>query len=408
MLRFLLKYFPIFIILIILSEVVSKVLPGKLPQAYNYIIYILMGVTCLLYYCKNYRRIHHENKIISWIYIYIIAYMIIGLIKQCFIPSGIFPFFRLSIAMALLTTGSIFIFRYENYLIAKTFHLWWKYIPIIFILTFWKLEPSQYILFLSFSLFFFFLFPLLKIKQRIIITIAMLFIIIGGMEQRLDYINITIAFLLLIITICIKKLSRVFFIRIFQGLMLIPVLFVTLFWVSGFNILKLDQFIDDKIQLAGQLNDDTRSFLYEEAWLSGIRHNTLIQGRTPFYGYDSQFAETREGDALLKKGQKAQRVSEVFIVNTLTWFGLIGIIIFFLFYYTIGIKSLTKIQNPYIAIFSTYIGFFWVENWIGNILLAPKGSFILLYMMMGMCHNPKLKKMNPTEMKKYLQLLLNA
>lgn len=404
----LLKYFPSFIILIPLGEIISKTLPGKLPQAYNYIVYIMFGITCLLYYCNNFKRIHKDNKFLSWIYIYIIAYIIVGFIKQYFVPSGLFPFFRLSISMALLSLGSIFIFRYENYLIKRTFHLWWKYIPIIFILTFWKLEASQYIRLLSFSLFFLMLFPLLKTKYKIIIIIMIAFIMIGGMEQRIDYINITISFLLLIIIKYAKRFSQPFFTILFRGLMLIPLFFVTLFWVKGFNILQLNQFIDDETQLAGQLNDDTRSFLYEEAWDSGINNKNLIHGRTPFYGYDSNFAENREGDAFLRKGQKAQRVSEVFIVNTLAWFGIIGIIIFFLFYYKIGMKTLSRTQNPYLSVFTIYIGFFWFESWIGNLLFVPNTSYILLYMIISMCHNPRLNKMETNEMKLYLANLSNS
>lgn len=406
--KFLLKYFPSFIILIPLSEIISKTLPGKLPQAYNYIVYIMFGVTCLLYYCNNFKRIHKENKYLSWIYIYIIAYIVVGFIKQYFVPSGLFPFFRLSISTALLSFGSIFIFRYENYLIKRTFHLWWKYIPLIFILTFWKLESSQYIIFLSFSLFFLMLFPLLKTKNKIIIITAIAFITIGGMEQRIDYINIAISFLLLIIIKYAKHFSQSIYAIAFRGLMLIPLFFVSLFWVNGFNILKLDQFIDNETQLAGQLNDDTRSLLYEEAWLSSINNKYLIQGRTPFYGYDSNFAENREGDAILKKGQKAQRISEVFIVNTLTWFGVIGIIIFFLFYYKIGIKVLNKTQNLYLNVFAIYIGFFWIISWISHILFAPNALYILLYILIAMCLNPKLQKMRTIEMKLYLQKLLNA
>lgn len=407
MLKLLLKNTPLFILLIIFSEFVGKILPGKLPQVYNYIFYILLGFTCLLYYCSNFRRIHNDNKLLSYIYIYIIIYIIAGFIKQYFVPSGLFPFFRLSISMALLSLGSIFIFKYENYLIAKTFRIWWKYIPIVFICFWWILEPSQYIQVLYFSLFYLFMFPFFNIKRKITIVVAILFITIGGMQQRIDFVNIAISLLLFLTVFSIRKLSKSFFIIVFRGLMIVPFFFVILFWTNGFNILKLDQFIDDEVELAGKLNDDTRSFLYEEAWLSGMNNNNLIQGRTPFYGYDSHFADNREGDAFIVKGQIAQRISEVFIVNTLTWFGIVGVIIFFLFYYKVGMNALENTHNPYLAVFSIYIGLFWIESWVGHILFVPNTSYILLCMIIGMCNNPLLQKMKPKEMKIYIQKLLN-
>lgn len=408
MLKTLIKYFPLLIILITLSEVFNKLLPGKFPQVYNYIVYILFGFTCLLYYLRYFKRIHNENKIISWIYIYIIVYIILGGIKQFFIPSGIFPFFRLSISMALLSIGAIFIFRYENRIIAKTFHLWWKIIPFIFICTFWVLEPSQYIKILSFCLFYLFLLPFLRIKRKLIVIMGILFIIINGMEQRIDFINIILCFILLFIIKYIKNIPKVFFLLNFRILMFIPILFVITFYITGFNILKLDQFIDNEVQLAGQLNADTRSFLYEEAWLSGINNNNLVVGRTPFYGYDSNFAENREGDSLLVKGQKSQRISEVFIVNLLTWFGLIGIIFFFILYYKIGTNTLKKSQNPFLFVFSIYIAFFWIESWIGNILFTPNSSYILLCIVIAICIDPRFQKMNFKEIRIYINKILNS
>lgn len=405
--KYLLKYFPFLIILFSFIEIITNFFPSKLHIVYTYLIEILFGITCLLYYISNFKRIHKEHAFLSYTCLYMLIYLAFGFIKQWFIPSGLYPFFRMRISLAIMGLCAIFIFLYEEKLIFKTFQLWWKYVPFVFILTFWKLGSAQYILVLAFVLFFLSLLPLFNTKRKIIIIAGILFIAIGGMEQRMDYINMAFSILLLTAVKYIKCFSKTFFMIIFRGLMFIPLLFVILFFTHGFNILQLDQFIDDNIQTAGQLNVDTRSFLYEEAWLSSINNDYLIQGRTPLYGYDSYFAEYRKGDALIVKGQKPQRISEVFIVNTLTWFGIIGVAMFFLFYYKIGIKTLNSTRNLYLAAFSIYIAFFWIESWIGHILFTPDTSYILLCIVIAMCLNTKLQKMNTQEMKVYLRKLLN-
>lgn len=400
-------YLPALTILIILGGTINKLLPDRLPQLYNYTIYIIYGVTCLIYYLNNFSRIHKAYKYLSYTYIYILLYLAIGIIKQWDEPSGLFPFIRLNIAMALLSFGSIFIFIYEIHLVFRIFKLWWQFIPIIFIFTFWILEPSQYIQILSYCLFYIFLLPLFNKKRQCIIILAILFVSIHGIEQRIDYINIAFPLLLFLFIKITRQLSKKVYMIIINGLMLLPIIFVILFFYNGYNILKLDQFIGDDIQAAGQLNVDTRSFLYEEAWSSGLNNQNLIQGRTPFYGYDSSFAESREGSSLIVKGKQAQRISEVFIVNTLTWFGIIGIIIFFFFYYSITISTIRKTKNLYLIYFSLYIAFFWIESWISHSLFQPNASYILLFSVIAICFNKQIQKMSTTEIIIYLKRNLN-
>lgn len=408
MLKYLVRFFPQLIILMTLSPVVNAFSFGKIPQMYDYIVYIVIAVTAFWYYIAHYKTIWKDNKWLALFYDVLIAYVIIGYLKNHFVPSGLFPFFKMRICAAFLAFGCTFMFMYEPNLIKRVVHLWWKIVPLTFLLTFWKVEISQYIILMHFCLLFLIFLPYFSKKRKMIIISALLFIVYSGLQQRIDFLNIAFPVLLYIILRIGKKWSKSFYKAFFHVLMLVPIFFLLCFLKTGFNVLDMNSYIHDDIKskTAGNMTDDTRSLLYEEAYVSAVDNHYLWLGRTPYYGYDSPWVEQRDGDALIYKGV-AQRVSEVFIVNMLTWAGLFGCVLFFLMYYKIGIDTLARTRNNALSILCLYISVFWVICWISHYMFVPSLDYMILYMVIALCLNHNNRELDNQQMETTLKKILN-
>ena len=333
--------------------------------------------------------------------------MLVGFIKNIFVPSGLYPFFKLNICTAFLAFGSIFIFIYEQNLIRKVIQLWWKVVPIVFCLTFWKVEKSQHIIMMQFCLLFLIFLPFFSKIRKIVIIGLLVFVAYNGMQQRIDFLSYLFPILLYVVVKLCLRFDRKFFKASFHTLMLLPVFFLSLFLYSGFNVLDMDSYVHDDIESssAGRMTDDTRSFLFEEAYISAVSNNYLLLGRTPYYGYDSYWVTQREGEGLEVQGV-AQRASEVFIVNMLTWTGLFGCFMFFLLYYAIGIDTLSKTKNNLLSVLCLYIAIFWIISWISHNMFTPSLDFMILYIVIALCLNPIYREMSNRQMKNTLKRIL--
>lgn len=241
-----------------------------------------------------------------------------------------------------------------------------------------------------------------------IIISALLFIIYSGLQQRIDFLNIAFPVLLYIILRIGKKWAISFYKTFFHVLMLVPIFFLFCFLKTGFNVLDMNSYIHDDIEskTAGNMTDDTRSLLYEEAYASAIDNHYFLFGRTPCYGYDSPWVQLRDGEAFNSKGV-AQRVSEVFIVNMLTWAGLFGCVVFFLMYYKIGINTLSKTKNNLLSILCLNIGVFWILCWISHFMFVPSLDYMILYIVIALCLNHHNRELDNKQMEKTLKKILN-
>lgn len=407
MLKYLVRFFPQLIILMTLSPVVNAFSFGKIPQMYDYTVYIVIAVTAFWYYIAHYKTIWKDNKWLALFYDVLIAYVIIGYIKNHFVPSGLFPFFKLRICAAFLAFGCTFMFMFEPNLIKRVVHLWWKVVPIVFCLTFWQVEKSQYIIMMQFCLLFLIFLPFFSKIRKIVIIGLLVFVAYNGMQQRIDFLSYLLTILLYVVVKLCLRFDRKFFKASFHTLMLLPVFFLSLFLYSGFNVLDMDSYVHDDIESssAGRMTDDTRSFLFEEAYISAVSNNYLLLGRTPYYGYDSYWATQREGDGLEVQGV-AQRASEVFIVNMLTWAGLFGCFMFFLLYYAIGIDTLSKTKNNLLSVLCLYIAIFWIISWISHYMFSPSLDFMILYIVIALCLNPIYREMSNRQMENTLKRIL--
>lgn len=409
----LLRIFPYLIILLILENVVRKIFPfGKIAVVYSYLVYLAIAFICIFYFVLNFKSLRNKYPFLSFVYCFLIIYVMAGWIKLLFVPTGLFPFFILQISTSFLAFGSCFIMMNQT-VRRKIMQLWWKFIPIIFVLSFPLLEPSQYISMLYFTLFFFILTPFLSKKKKIIVVLAIVFLCFFGMQQRIDYINVLISLLLWGIYKYSVIKSRKAFFRPFVMLMVLPLFFALLAKLRIFNVLNFESYVegDYSTKAVGTLTDDTRTFLYEEAYSSAVKNNYWMWGRTPSYGYDSFWIKNQldyeiSQSALNVQGMMPQRGSEVFIVNIFTWCGVIGVFVFFLLYWKIGKLAVFKSNNRFMRVLGLYVGLFWLVSWIYHPFFTLNQDYILLYFAIALICDPELRNMREIELKRKWTLYL--
>ena len=409
---FAVKHTPYLVIIVILSGVFAAWLPAGLAKLIEYGADIVLAVCSVVYFIRNKNILLDKYRTIACLYIFLLIYVVAALIKIQFVQSGMFPFYIMRMLTNFCCFGLIFIFMNEK-VVRKTMKLWWKYVPILFIISFWKLAPSMYIGVLSFVLVFIIIINCLSKKQKLFTILAFIFIASKGIIQRIDYIIVLISILLFLMLHYKKFLGQRMAALIFHCQMWIPLIFLVLGLSGTFNVLNFDSYVesDYKSGIGERFNEDTRTFLYEEAIASAIDNNYVIWGRTPGYGYDSFFEQYHldlgEKTALDVKSQMAQRASEVFVVNMFTWCGLLGLVFFFVFYYSIGLSILRQTKNDYLRMFVLYIGFFWILCFISHQFFVPSSDYIMLYIIIAICMNPKLQNVSNKTIELKLRSLLN-
>lgn len=403
------KYAPYLILLIFLSMFVETYAPGKIPVIYNYVIYLAMAGLGLWYYWVHRKFLFNEYPYITSLYVFMFIYVIAAIVKQVFIPSSIYPFQRMQVCCSFLAVGITFIFMREG-VINKTLKLWWKWVPILCLLVSLLNRNGYYLVRMMCLVFLFLMYAdCISKKKRIYTYFLYAIIVIFGIYQRIDYILVIVPLAILFMLKFNWFVGKHGSIVVYHCLMWIPVLFLILALSGKFNVLAFDMYVEGTYTSSTGENmlDDTRTMLYEEAISSAISNDYLWFGRTPGYGYDSYFVKLRDKTYLEVEGVYPQRNSEVFIVNMFTWCGIIGLLFWFCFFYTFGIRNLRKSKNCYIRGLIIYVGLFWVCDWISNEFVAPSTTYTLLFIILSICSQNKYLRMNDKDIKQSFQKLFN-
>jgi len=180
---------------------------------------------------------------------------------------------------------------------------------------------------------------------------------------------------------------------------------------TSFNVLALDKYVEDSSLSTGhQINVDTRTFLYQESFESAVNNNYIVFGRMPMYGYDSFFQtylnEVSNDKSIKNTNQMAQRGSEVFIVNIFTWCGLIGVILFMIFFFKVSHRAISKSNNKYMKALGLYVSCFWITDWIIHNMWGLTMDYIILFIIVGMIYTPRYMKMTDREFEIYFRRIL--
>lgn len=263
--------------------------------------------------------------------------------------------------------------------VCNTYRLLWKYFIILSIIAIIFCRDPLIVNYLPYSTMLLF-WPAIPKKNRYLLLIIVLYFFILN-TQRNDLVKIAFAAFCGLIVYRLYKYTPLILFKISHIILLIiPFVFILLAVFADFNIFKFDEYIKGEHKVTRVENGetveedllaDTRTFIYRNTFYTLNKYDAWITGRNTAHG-DEGFSsfinqETRT---------KGRYGNEVGIMNILLWYGIIGVLLYFILYARASYLAIYKSNNSYMKIIGIYTAFLWCWSFIWECCL-----FEMFYMM---------------------------
>lgn len=306
-------------------------------------------------------------------------------------------------SFTMLLPGIAFLATTPDF-VSKIYSFWLKYgIWLIFLFIPFMRVGDMYGAYLAPLMLLILVFPLLSHQWKIVVFLMTVMVFLGGTDSRSNLIRFTMAAVLgglyylpfLRKTILLKAMHITFFI--------LPLVLLTLALTNTFNIFKIKEYIHTNTVVkkeGGKKEDlaaDTRTFLYVENITSALRHDYVLQGRTPAKGYDSN-AFGKAAKYKMGIGKMIRFSSEVSLLNIFTWYGLVGIVLYSLVFLVGTFLALYRSNNYFIKIIGVFVAFRWAYSFVEEFNRADI-VMLSLWIMIGMCYSSYFRRMDIHELK---------
>jgi len=388
----------------------SSIGSSFLPQ-----VVLSISLLIVLFFLKPLYFNSNENSV-SLLYVKLfLIWNIICIARGLFVAENYWEWKHLLLgSLVLLMPLFVYVFTNKSF-VQHILIFWLKFsLPLIVIFVPIVNNPSFYGIYLSPIMFFLLLFPLLPLKWKIIVLALTLFAFIESTGSRSIMIRLSISTLLGMMYYFRVFLEEWIFKTIHIVLLFLPIVLLLLGLLNIFNVFKINQYIKGDYQLMSSetgkakktsLKADTRTFIYRENINSALKHNYVIQGRTPANGYDSKYF----GNFLkfvLHTGKLQRFTSEVGILNIFTWGGLISVVLYFLVFFQATFLALYRSNNYFIKIIGLFVSFRWAYSFVEEIT-SFNILYIFLWLFIAMCYSEEFRKMSDMEIALWVKGIFN-
>lgn len=394
------SFFSYSLLLIIITSL-GYMLPWGFP------LFLSWGLNIILLIFFS-RKCYNElrKKEFKFVYLFVL-WTIICILRGVFLINDYWSFKNLighSISLFIPSLCAAFVFPEINKrLLYPLLKYGILFFPIFYFLCRNSDGPSRY---LSFIYLYIILITVLPNKWKIIILLLSLISIFYDIEARSGGIRILVAFAISIL-VYIKHITCRLIKFLHPIIMIVPFILLYLGCFGVFNIFKIKEYTTHTTKKQESLLVDTRSFLYEEVILSSINNNYYIFGRTPTKGYDSKYFVI---DRYFAKKNNIKNLNErggceVSILNIYNYLGIIGLLLYYLIFYTSSYLAIYKSNNMYIKLIGIFIIFRWLYGWVEDFNNFDI-NYIMIWFMIGMCYSVRFRKMNDYQFKKWINSTL--
>lgn len=363
-------------------------------------------------------KIRSNGYRIPIIKVFLIWSLIMAVYGACFLTESYWDWKLLvSNIMVFLLPMSAEAFNNEK-IVSSLLHYWYKHAWKLLIILSPFLYSDAFGNFLApYTLLALFL-PLLNRKMLLWTLAAFVITLMFGVDSRSSIIRF--CFCMLLGLVCYIDGIRLAFRRIYSllyvSLFTFPIILFSLGVLGIFNVFQLDEEFDLKGKYSYTSADsgeersmltDTRTGLYVWVINSAIEHNYIVTGHSPARGYESPMISSSENaNKLAQSGVRISErgSSEVAIHNIFTYYGLIGVVLYFLIFLLAAYKAIWQSQNSFIPIVGIYVSFRWMYAWIedfSNIDL----NYLLLWIIIGMCYSPRFRNMTDNDFKNWFKTI---
>lgn len=235
--------------------------------------------------------------------------------------------------------------------------------------------------------------PALSLRQKLVLIFFTAVVLTADLGARSNIIKFVVPFVFLLFyyfrnTISVKTMEIIRLILIAT-----PILFFVLGVTGVFNVFKMDEYIKTDYEGTGvdeagnrvktDLKGDTRTFIYIEVLQSAKKNNYWLFGRTPARGNESESF----GEIEYELTRRYERLTnEVAITNVFTWTGIIGVILYFLIFFSASFLAVNRSENIYVKIIGLYIAFRWLYAWVEDVNNFSL-NYLMLWIMLGLCYS---------------------
>lgn len=402
----LVKFIAIWIILISFFQTNQKY---NLPLG-NFAISLFIDIILIfiIFQYKNYfvnKRIYN-NKEFKWVNIFIL-YVIFNAIRGIFMANGYYEYKHL-VQGFVYSIIPIFLFLFlKKDISAYIWRKWYKYGIILYFLYFIffiKFDPF----YLSPLLFLFCFFPLFRKHKLIIFNIAIIFIIASFFLDIRAHLGKGTISLLFGIALYYRQFITKKILTIFHKLCYLSFILIFCYVFTDFiAIMSGKQDVEEQTKTENY-GIDTRSLLYYDILNSALTNDYYILGRSPARGNDINasailFINSETDTTEFVRDER--HANEVLHGNIFTWYGIIGVFIYFMIYYKATSLAVNKSNNIYISLLGCYVAFRWSCGWIED-----ANNFdilnISLWSMIGMCYSKEFRDMTNSEFKNWINQII--
>lgn len=258
-------------------------------------------------------------------------------------------------------------------------------------------------------------FPIVPKRIRIITIVVMMSVLIFAVDDRSDVMKVLVC-AIIAISLQFKVILRHFngLIKMFRYFTFLAPLVFFILGISGkFNVFKMEDYIKDVSKFAitnmsgesENLTSDTRTILYEEAIVSSIKHNYYIQGRSMARGYDSPYFSYIYDTDKYKGNKPGERhAAESLIVTLFTYFGIIGVIFYFIIFWVGTKRAIYESNNIYVKMLGVYLSFRWMWLWVEDFVCFDMNT-ITMWIIFAMCLSPYFRNLTDVEFRKVMSKL---
>lgn len=399
------KKISLFFIFLITLATIS--LWSRIPLG-NTFMWWAIGVATLLLFLKAkskyYDSVNKRNILVLKLYLF---WNISCIIRGAFVAENYWEVKNLiGISLVLLLPLTIYIAT-NRLLVQLILNQYMRFIlPAFFVFATFISSAAYgpYLIPVSFVLLFL---PLLPKKWKLVILFFTLVILTLALTSRSSVIKFVVPLLL----------STLYYFRSFIGktslkvgrliLLGVPLVLFYLAITGQFNVFKIDQYVKGNYTSTHEsgetenLTADTRTGLYLEVLASAINNDYVWLGRTPARGNDTVLFDEKIVEQTTN-GKLERAVNEVSILNVFTWTGLIGVFLYFLVFIRASYLAIYRSKSWFMKIMGLYICFRWSYAWVED-FSSFNLSYILLWLIIGMCFSETFRQMSNTEFKYWIR-----
>ena len=337
-----------------------------------------------------------------------ILWLFFGFIRGAFIAEGYWTW-KFVISNLYITAFYSVIFLSTNiYVVQKYFSLYFAlFIPMVLISFSFDGTPLSlnYVPYSVLSIFF----AVIPKKQRLfLIAILILYILFNF--QRNDFVKMFATFLIGI-TIHFFPFFFKLNVKFIYRMLMFIIFFLIGLGISGtFNIFKLEDYIKGNYEVettqngVKELDDlkaDTRTFIYESVTKTMNKNEAWLFGRGTALG-----DEFSSFDNNFKVSFKGRYGNEVGILDILLWYGLVGVMLYFLIYLRASYIAVFESKNIYAKGVGIYVLFLFSWSFVWEKPLFET-FFMIDLLILGLCFSNKFKSMTDNEVKIWVYGIFN-